>query len=63
MVGEAHAGWDTKATFEYSASMSSSFEIAYTKACHFWRSVVTMPKRDAACTSYERADCWGDDWA
>ncbi|MGW2702355.1 hypothetical protein [Streptomyces sp. NPDC001340] len=28
VVGEAHAGWDTKASFEYSSGMSSSFDIA-----------------------------------
>ncbi|MFE9767167.1 hypothetical protein ACFYPC_22030 [Streptomyces sp. NPDC005808] len=28
VVGEAHAGWDAKATFEYESSMSSSFDIA-----------------------------------
>lgn len=35
VVGEAHAGWDTKATFEYSDSMSSSFEIAYKAGSHW----------------------------
>ncbi|CAL9665138.1 hypothetical protein [Streptomyces sp. enrichment culture] len=28
VVGEAHAGWEAKATFEYEASMNTSVETA-----------------------------------